>query len=44
MDELKEIWHRNTAWENICWILRVILLLILLPYAIVKEFYFKDKE
>lgn len=40
MNELKDIWRRNTICQNISWIGNIIVFLVIMPYAIVKELMF----
>lgn len=44
MDELKVIWKRNTLWQNITWVGTVLLFCAIMPYHLVKEYFFPGDE
>lgn len=42
--DIKRIWHTNSVCQNISWMLNVLVFLIIMPYYLIKEYFFPGKD
>ena len=44
MEKLKDIWAANSTWGNICWLGRMLLLVLMIPYMVYLVYFGKDSK
>jgi len=42
MNELKEIWKRNSIRENVSWLGNILVFLVILPYCLIKDYWCEE--